>query len=555
MKKSVQPFILSALTAGFLVAASTPATAELPTFNGKIFAGSGLCASCHNNLKDINKKNVGIVKDESGSMMAHAFVDPLWRAKVRTEIARNPHLTDVIVKKCTSCHAPMANVEQTFAKQKIELFNGSKTALDNPKSDLNEVAMEGVGCTLCHQIQDAPDLGTVKSFSGHYTIGTSADPVERKSYGPFKDVNVEVMQAAVQYTPLYGPQMETSKVCGTCHNLLTPYVDAKGNVLSKEDNEFPEQMAMGEWRLSQYSTEAESRKGGTPKTCQECHMPPTTGVKISTVPSNLPVRDKFFQHTFFSANRLLLELLYNNADDLNIDAKPLKAQLDANQEYLASAADVQIPEVALKDGVLTAKVKVVNKTGHKLPTGIPFRRVILHVTVADDKGNVVFESGKVNPDRTVSGADADAGGNSFEPHYDLITSPDQVQIYEAIMGDSDNALTYTLLRALKFLKDDRILPAGFDKNTAPEGIRPTGSALTDPSFEGGSDTVTYQIKGLTGPQYHVTAALEYQTVSPGFLKDLYRDDTLAEVKAFKSMMEKSKVTHVTMNGTAIDVKK
>jgi hypothetical protein len=41
----------------------------------------------------------------------------------------------------------------------------------------------------------------------------------------------------------------------------------------------------------------------------------------------------------------------------------------------------------------------------------------------------------------------------YEPHYDVITKPGQVQIYEGIMLNTDNEVTYTLLRAAKYVKD------------------------------------------------------------------------------------------------------
>lgn len=54
--------------------------------------------------------------------------------------------------------------------------------------------------------------------------------------------------------------------------------------------------------------------------------------------------------------------------------------------------------------------------------------------------------------------------------------PDQVRIYEPIMGHSDSAVTYTLLRAAKYLKDNRLLPPGFVKQDAPVDIAVYGAA-------------------------------------------------------------------------------
>ena len=45
------------------------------------------------------------------SMMAHAAVDPYWKAKVRYETSQNPALTGVIEDTCLRCHAPMQQYE------------------------------------------------------------------------------------------------------------------------------------------------------------------------------------------------------------------------------------------------------------------------------------------------------------------------------------------------------------------------------------------------------------------------------------------------------------
>ena len=48
---------------------------------------------------------------------------------------------------------------------------------------------------------------------------------------------------------------------------------------------------------------------------------------------------------------------------------------------------------------------------------------------------------------------------------------DQVEIYEDIMKDQAGQVTTGLLHAVGYLKDNRILPTGFDKQTAPRGDR------------------------------------------------------------------------------------
>ena len=110
-------------------------------------------------------------------------------------------------------------------------------------------------------------------------------------------------------------------------------------------------------------------------------------------------------------------------------------------------------------------VFVENLGGHKLPTAYPSRRSWLHVTVRDRNDKVIFESGALRPDGSIAGNDNDADPRRFEPHYNEITSGEQVQIYEDIMGDTKGDVTTGLLTAVRYLKDNRLLPQGFDKRT------------------------------------------------------------------------------------------
>ena len=179
-----------------------------------------------------------------------------------------------------------------------------------------------------------------------------------------------------------------------------------------------------------------------------------------------------------------------------------------------------------------------NRTGHKLPTGIPSRRLFIHYVVSDEEGRIVFESGKTSAGSPrIEGVDADADGRTFEPHHDVITVPDQVQVYEGIMGDTDGKTTYTLLRGARFLKDNRLLPAGFVKEKTPAEVRPTADAMGDTNFSGGQDLVTYVVAGLPGKRYWVSAELIYQTISYRFLENLYEDRREPPVAAFSSTLK------------------
>jgi hypothetical protein len=147
----------------------------------------------------------------------------------------------------------------------------------------------------------------------------------------------------------------------------------------------------------------------------------------------------------------------------------------------------------VKDGVLLAGVQIENLNGHKFPGGYPSRRAWLDVLLWDGAGNSIFDSGEVSENGAITGNDNDADPAKYEPHYTLLTSPDQVQIYESIMVNSDGAVTTTLMRGARFIKDNRLLPAGFLSNPDLPALDPQGEAAKDPNFSGGGDTLGLQI--------------------------------------------------------------
>ena len=132
---------------------------------------------------------------------------------------------------------------------------------------------------------------------------------------------------------------------------------------------------------------------------------------------------------------------------------------------------------------------------------------------ADGSGRVVFESGALNPDGSIVGNDNDADPLKYEPHYREITRADQVEIYEPILKDSDGKVTTGLLHAVGYLKDNRLLPHGFDKATAMKDIAVTGGAADDPGFTDKGSTVRYVVStgGAAGP-FKVEAELWYQPI-------------------------------------------
>jgi hypothetical protein len=149
----------------------------------------------------------------------------------------------------------------------------------------------------------------------------------------------------------------------------------------------------------------------------------------------------------------------------------------------------------------------------------------------------MFESGATRPNGAIAGNDNDTDAARFEPHHDEIRTADQVQIYEAIMGDRTGVVTTGLLQATSYLKDNRLLPRGFDKTTATSDIAVHGPAAADRNFSGEGDRVTYVIDVADGSgPFELSVELRYQTIAFRWADNLRRYDA-AEPRRFVSFYD------------------
>jgi hypothetical protein len=154
--------------------------------------------------------------------------------------------------------------------------------------------------------------------------------------------------------------------------------------------------------------------------------------------------------------------------------------------------------------------------------------------VRDGNDRLLFDSGAFGDDGQIKGNDNDQNSTKYEPHYRVIESADQVQIYEPILVDGEGTVTTGLLAAVNYGKDNRLLPRGFDKSTADEDVAVHGSALDDGDFTGGGDRIRYSVdlRGAGGP-FRVDVELWYQPIGYRWAENLRSYDT-ALTKRFVS---------------------
>ena len=477
--------------------AARPAAAGGPA--PVLFKSADRCQACHNGLTTPSGEDVSLGVAWRASMMAHSSRDPYWQAAVRREVLDHPSAAAAIERECSRCHMPMAHVTELTAGASPSLFANLPPAAAGPQAAL---AADGVSCTVCHQIQ-AANLGTPESFTGHFTIDTTTPAGQRPVYGPFavEEGLKRVMHSATEFLPAEGAHIRSSEMCATCHTLYTEALDARGNVVGR----LPEQVPYLEWRHSAYR-ETQS--------CQACHMPVVREpVRISSTLGR--PREGVARHSFRGGNFWMLKVLNRYRDDLGVTTLPQELEA-AVRETIAhlreDTADLAIGNGRLAGGRLSFDVQVTNRTGHKLPTAYPSRRAWLHVVVRDAGGAILFESGAVEPSGRITGNDNDRDAAAFEPHHVEISSPEQVQIYESVLGDPQGAVTTGLLTGVRYLKDNRLLPRGFDKTTAGADVAVRGGAASDGDFAAAGDRVRYTIAVPAGGPLAVTAELLYQSV-------------------------------------------
>ncbi|MFQ5498150.1 MAG: multiheme c-type cytochrome [Candidatus Zixiibacteriota bacterium] len=211
-------------------------------------------------------------------------------------------------------------------------------------ADMSPVSAEGIGCDLCHSISSIHGLenGRYDLNPGEVKYGTIDNPVSTTAHKQ-------------EYNSLY----PSGEYCGSCHDF----------VLS---NGFPLEAVFREWR-----------DGGlamTGKTCNDCHMTTYVGKAATQGPDRIVHR-----HDFIGADVVLTEF----------PNKP--EQLAAVTEMLQNALTVQfgIPDSVTAGSAMEISATVTNdKTGHAVPSGVPFNRQMwLAVVVTDALGDTVYSSG------------------------------------------------------------------------------------------------------------------------------------------------------------------
>ncbi|UXI65775.1 hypothetical protein [Tahibacter amnicola] len=568
-----------------------------------------------------NAINVSMYGEWRASPMGLAGRDPIFFAQLQSETNNLSAMTECIENTCLHCHgamgqrqlaldtaSPNARCRNLFAippppgvpfGEPFRLSMVTQYQDSQPHATYGNLARDGISCAVCHHI-DKEALGTQPSFTGNWVAG----PADR-IFGPFDTVIPKPMEHALGLTPQKGDQITGSDLCGSCHNILLPVFNNDGTPrrVRAPGGAFVtatyEQTTHLEWRNSDFA------RGETFRSCQDCHMPThykslnLDGTRIANIESadfaptthRLPDKDITLQprayrrHALHGLNLFLNEMFQQFPLLLGVrqidymGATTTQPGLITASESMTRMANHETAEVTIRDvafdarrGKLDARVHVVNKTGHYLPSGVGFRRVFLEFLVQDAAGNVLWASGRTNTlgqilDGTTDTPLATERGTDqtrFQPHYERITRGDQVQIYQELIKDSAGELTTSFLRRVHPVKDNRLRPKGFDPKVFLRDPSPyiqilgevEGEAKNDPHYTDprltGSDVVRYSIslsRDQAARAAKVTAVLYSQSIPPSYLQQRFADANAGAAQKDQIQRLYYLTSHLNTDGT------
>lgn len=510
------------------------------------------CSSCHGTSEGLPDASWLASNAWSGSMKANAARDPLFWAALDVAERDVPGVGDW----CLRCHAPAGWLAGRVRKTGHGspplvngtqgcLLSGSLVAADGPDNDF-----AGVTCHLCHRAEERGPLGqplVLGQGALWLDDALSCLTPQGSFFGPCRKGPHDYPPGGSVLPPPHGWEQDgflgTGHFCGTCHDVTSPLTSAgplKTLILPDGTDSgipFPIERTFSEWLNSDFgATVFRDGFGSDPperialprgQTCQSCHLRKEQDPAARACGFEMPGSrsGQMSVHEFAGANTwipAILRDLYGLGREQAFDRTIAWAERLLTQESASLEASVQsftgIP------GSLALRVRVTNRSGHKLPTGYSEgRRMWLWVRVRDAASQTIFESGAWNP----------ATGE--------LASDPQLKVYEIVQGiwnrngqgtcDADDGAGRKLFHfALNdcIVKDNRIPPRGFTGGASLE-LRPVGHLYPEasPGVLAHWDDTTYAIAVPPSavPPLSVEVRLRYQIASKEYIEFL-RDEAV-----------------------------
>ena len=288
------------------------------------------CQSCHPDH----------YREWSGSMHAYAAEDPVFLAmNQRGQRETNGELGDF----CVTCHAPIALME----------------GLTTDGLNMAEVPSyaKGVTCAFCHLVDEVQGTHNAQLHLADDLVmrGGYADPVANTGH-------------ASAYSKLHDKsQIESSDLCGTCHDIVTP-------------NGVHLERTYLEWKSSFFAHDVDGER----QTCGDCHMKGRTGTAADAPGVKLR---RVHDHRMVGVDTALTSFP-------EMEDQRRQIQRELNTTVLAMLC------VEQSDGAVVLSADLENMAaGHSWPTGASHdRRAWVEVIAYDEDDNELFSSGVIADD-------------------------------------------------------------------------------------------------------------------------------------------------------------
>jgi hypothetical protein len=551
----------------FVQPGTQPSPTELDDFSPAL-----PCSQCHASYRagaDTEPVDAWVA-----SMMAQSARDPVMHAAAAIANADATGSAET----CIRCHAP------------VGWLGGRSTGGDF--ANLDPADFEGVSCHFCHRMVDP--IARADAPAADAAIHAALDQAGTRPAGRCAgDPNVACIADAAcgaagpcalqagqgrfvvdpddarrgprvfgfhLHSSVASPFHGRSDACAPCHDVSTPTftrgvdgtwalnaVDAP-HPTQNPDDMFPEQRTYSEWRASTFATTGvvfpDGRFGGVKtaklpntvpvSTCQDCHMPDAEEKACSEG----TMRPDTAIHAFAGANSWVLGAVldqYGAASGLSEAA--VAAARERTQAMMEAASDLEVGQIGYR---LT--VRVVNQTGHKLPTGYPEgRRMWLGARFFDGPGSTPIAEDGAYDDATAT-LDVAHTTKLYEVRH--VVSDDVAAASGLPVGTP-----FHLVLNGAVAHDNRIPPRGFTQAAFDRfGGAPAGAAYADGQHWDDTEyTIPLAATRVEVSLYHQTTTREYAE----FLRDTAPDAT--GQNAYDRWVARGRSAPVLMDRVTLDL--
>jgi len=396
---------------------------------------------------------------------------------------------------CGGCHDP------------ISLFSGTKNIGVEDLTGLHGY-QEGISCLACHAIRQTDLQG-----NANYVMGQPGEYLWQWADGGTRKVLRDFLIRTYpdHHNLLSKRAYKTPEYCAACHK---QFIDEEVNRVGwvQLQNQYDN------WKASHWNVEGDPQKTVE---CRECHMPlvasndPAAGDAADY--NRSPDDGKHRSHRFVASNNLMPAVLQVEGWEKQVELTGAWLRGEFEVPEIAHkwsrgpivTIGLETPESVRPGETFPIRVTLTsNKVGHDFPTGpLDIIQSWVELTVADDDGNVVYSTGKLDENNFVEPGSFLFKVEPVDQYGNLI---DRHNLWEMVGVRFRRALFPGYSDTVEF---NVACPADMPQRDDQQGSREHSArdySVDAPSSSG---------------SYHVTAKLHYRKVDQFLLNYMFGEDS------------------------------